>query len=323
MLLDPNTLSPDGTVALSGAAFSYDGSRLAYSISRVGLGLAGVARPRRRHGDRSAGPGALVEVLGRVVEARRQRLLLQPLRRARVRQPVQGHQLLPQSVLPPARHASVDRPARLRAARSQGVELRRDHLRRRALSDHRREPRHGAGERGLRQGPEHRRSGDRAAARRGRALRLSRQRRDDVLLSDHQGRAARAHRRDRPARPRAARDRRANRRPARRRDVLRRPHRRGIFARRARARRRLRARRSVPRRGCAARTRQRRGLQRQARRHRDVLQLHQLHRAGLDLPLRRAVEPVDARLHAADSHDARRSRARRCSTRPRTARASR
>jgi prolyl oligopeptidase len=36
VLLDPNTLSPDGTVALTGAAFSDDGSRLAYSISSSG-----------------------------------------------------------------------------------------------------------------------------------------------------------------------------------------------------------------------------------------------------------------------------------------------
>jgi prolyl oligopeptidase len=36
MLLDPNTLSPDGTVALSGVEFSEDGSRLAYSVSASG-----------------------------------------------------------------------------------------------------------------------------------------------------------------------------------------------------------------------------------------------------------------------------------------------
>jgi prolyl oligopeptidase len=36
VLLDPNTLSPDGTVALSGSEFSCDGSRLAYSISASG-----------------------------------------------------------------------------------------------------------------------------------------------------------------------------------------------------------------------------------------------------------------------------------------------
>jgi prolyl oligopeptidase len=35
-LLDPNTFSTDGTVALSGAAFSDDGTRLAYSISSSG-----------------------------------------------------------------------------------------------------------------------------------------------------------------------------------------------------------------------------------------------------------------------------------------------
>jgi prolyl oligopeptidase len=36
VLLDPNTLSPDGTVALSGCEFSYDGTRLAYAISASG-----------------------------------------------------------------------------------------------------------------------------------------------------------------------------------------------------------------------------------------------------------------------------------------------
>lgn len=36
VLLDPNTLSPDGTVALSGSAFSEDGARLAYSVSSSG-----------------------------------------------------------------------------------------------------------------------------------------------------------------------------------------------------------------------------------------------------------------------------------------------
>ncbi len=35
-LLDPNTLSPDGTVALTGSAFSDDGARLAYSVSSSG-----------------------------------------------------------------------------------------------------------------------------------------------------------------------------------------------------------------------------------------------------------------------------------------------
>ncbi len=36
VLLDPNTLSPDGTVALSATAFSEDGTRLAYSVSASG-----------------------------------------------------------------------------------------------------------------------------------------------------------------------------------------------------------------------------------------------------------------------------------------------
>jgi prolyl oligopeptidase len=36
VLLDPNTLSPDGTVALSNTSFSVDGTRLAYSVSASG-----------------------------------------------------------------------------------------------------------------------------------------------------------------------------------------------------------------------------------------------------------------------------------------------
>src|SRR5205807_2898024 len=36
MLLDPNALSPDGTVALSGLAVSHDGQLLAYSLSASG-----------------------------------------------------------------------------------------------------------------------------------------------------------------------------------------------------------------------------------------------------------------------------------------------
>jgi prolyl oligopeptidase len=36
VLLDPNTFSPDGTVALSNTAFSVDGTRLAYSVSASG-----------------------------------------------------------------------------------------------------------------------------------------------------------------------------------------------------------------------------------------------------------------------------------------------
>jgi prolyl oligopeptidase PreP (S9A serine peptidase family) len=36
LLLDPNTLSSDGTVALTGAAFSDDGSMMAYSLSSAG-----------------------------------------------------------------------------------------------------------------------------------------------------------------------------------------------------------------------------------------------------------------------------------------------
>src|SRR5262249_13938618 len=51
MLLDPNLLSADGTVALSGAQVSRDGRLLAY-----GLSLAGSAWEEGRHGDPERAP---------------------------------------------------------------------------------------------------------------------------------------------------------------------------------------------------------------------------------------------------------------------------
>ena len=49
VLLDPNTLAADGTVALAGFSFTHDGSLLAYATQSVGRRLADVARERRRH----------------------------------------------------------------------------------------------------------------------------------------------------------------------------------------------------------------------------------------------------------------------------------
>ena len=40
VLLDPNTLSTDGTVALAGESVSDDGKLMAYGMAHVGIGLA-------------------------------------------------------------------------------------------------------------------------------------------------------------------------------------------------------------------------------------------------------------------------------------------
>ena len=50
VLLDPNTLSKDGTVALNGLGITDDGAKLiAYAISGRRVGLADVEGPRYRH----------------------------------------------------------------------------------------------------------------------------------------------------------------------------------------------------------------------------------------------------------------------------------
>jgi hypothetical protein len=54
VLLDPNTLSKDGTVALAGSALSDDGTLPRLRHERRRLGLDGVARARRRDGRRTS-----------------------------------------------------------------------------------------------------------------------------------------------------------------------------------------------------------------------------------------------------------------------------
>ena len=206
-----------------------------------------MARARRRNAAGSPRYRALVEILERRLAARRQRLLLQPLRRAGRGHPVQGRDLRPQGLFPPAGHAAIDRPARLRTPRSQGLEPQRIRDGGRPLSADRGEPRDRSRQPGVRAGSGGRRRRRRAATRRRRPLFVSRQRRRDVLFPDDEGCAARAHRRGRSARSRAPRNRRRIGRRARRRGLLRRSHRRVVLARRPRLRRRLCARRDAAR----------------------------------------------------------------------------
>jgi prolyl oligopeptidase len=71
-LLDPNVLSEDGTVAVTGAQVSHDGLR----HERGRFRLAGLARARCRHGPRHRRHRRVVEVLRRLVAKGRVGLLL-------------------------------------------------------------------------------------------------------------------------------------------------------------------------------------------------------------------------------------------------------
>src|ERR1051326_4449029 len=90
-------------------------------------------RHRKRQG--SFRRSQVGEVFRSVVDTRRQRIFLQPLRRTEGRH-LEGHQLFSKSLLPQTRLAAVGRCARLRTSRSERLALRRQRYRRRQLPDH-------------------------------------------------------------------------------------------------------------------------------------------------------------------------------------------
>ena len=136
VLLDPNTLSADGTVALAGTAISEDGNLLAYGLAAAGSDWKEIRVRDVRTGKDLAGRHQVGEVLRRLLDEGRQGLLLQPLRRAEGRRGHERRQLLPEALLPPARHAAGRGRAGLRAPGPEGVGLRRLRHRRRPLPGH-------------------------------------------------------------------------------------------------------------------------------------------------------------------------------------------
>jgi hypothetical protein len=99
LLLDPNTLSEDGTVALNAWEASPDhlGER---------LGLAKVAYPQRGYGGRPAG-GDRVEQIQRCGLAEGcKRILLCPLRCSKARRGIPKRQLFSKTLLSPPGHAA-------------------------------------------------------------------------------------------------------------------------------------------------------------------------------------------------------------------------
>ncbi len=107
LLLDPNELSPDGTVALICFVVSPGGRYVAY-----GLASGGSDWQEWRVRDVDTGcdlPDHLkwVKFSRRLLGAKRRGLLLQPLRRARGRRPVDGTTYLSEAVLPSAGDSAV------------------------------------------------------------------------------------------------------------------------------------------------------------------------------------------------------------------------
>ena len=123
VLIDPNTWSKDGTIALGGTAVSPDARYLAYGVSDAGsdwetwkvldVDTGQAARRRAEVG----------QVLRRIVDRGRQGLLLQPVRRAEAGRDVPVGQPEPEGLLPPRRHAAGGGRARLQAAGPPGLGL--------------------------------------------------------------------------------------------------------------------------------------------------------------------------------------------------------
>ena len=90
VLIDPNTLSADGTVALADTAFTDDGTADGLRAGQERLRLARVAGARGGDRQGPAGLVRVVEVLRRRLAQGRLRLLLRPLRRAEGRRRAAG-----------------------------------------------------------------------------------------------------------------------------------------------------------------------------------------------------------------------------------------
>ena len=134
VLLDPNAMSKDGTVAISGLGFSDDGRLLAYAIADAGSDWQ---IWRVRDVDDREGPGrrgALGQVQRRLLLQGREGLLLLPLRRASRGGEAHRGQPEPEGLVPRRRHAPGRRRPGLRAPGPAGLVPPGHGERRRALA---------------------------------------------------------------------------------------------------------------------------------------------------------------------------------------------
>ncbi len=116
VLLDPNALSKEGTVALSGYAVSTDGKHLAYGLAAAGSDWNEWRVSTWRPEGRPARSPEVGQVLRRCVDEGREGVLLLAIRRAEARNGAGGRRQEPEALLSPARHAPVRGPSRLRAS---------------------------------------------------------------------------------------------------------------------------------------------------------------------------------------------------------------
>ena len=79
LVLDPNQLSPDGSVSLSQWEPSHDGKQLAYGLSEGGADWRNPARARPRLRQGSVGRNSLGALLRHLLDQRQQGILLLPL----------------------------------------------------------------------------------------------------------------------------------------------------------------------------------------------------------------------------------------------------
>jgi prolyl oligopeptidase len=190
VLLDPNTLSADGTVALSGTAYSADGKRMAY-----GLSSAGSDWQEWRVRDVTTGkdlPDLIkwVKFSGAAWTKDGKGFFYSRYDEPGREDGAAGQEREPEALLSPPRRAAGARHPDLRAQGQAEVGLQRRRHRRRALSGDQRVGGLGRQERAVHAGPQGRGrqgQGDRAAAELRRAVRLRRQRGAGVLDDDDTG----------------------------------------------------------------------------------------------------------------------------------------
>ena len=121
LVLDPNVLSPDGSVSLAQWTPSPDGKLLAYGLSEGGADWQTL---HVRDLDKGAGPRRRRQVdafFRHLVDEGFEGLLLLALSRAAEGQGARGRLVRAGAVLPPRRHAAVRGSADLRAAGSADV----------------------------------------------------------------------------------------------------------------------------------------------------------------------------------------------------------
>ena len=136
LVIDPNLLSPDGSISLAQYAPSPDAQLVAYAIAEGGADWETLRVRNVATGEDLSDVVSLGALLGSVVDARLKGLLLLAVSRTAGRQGPRSRAVRPGHLLPPRRHAAVRRRPDLSAPGSSGLDRQRDGQRRRPLRFH-------------------------------------------------------------------------------------------------------------------------------------------------------------------------------------------